>query len=289
MAATDLTEELADPKWDDVEPVPPPHQRGDAFYISPPSWYTRLFGLFGALVAKDEISARAVDLCNLIIRDFTSHYTAWWYKFHVLERLGYDLEAELDRIAQVLRANNKSYQAWHYRQWLVDRSPHDETAFLTETFERDAKNFHGWSFAIWYAARWDRGADIFALAVAQIASDCRNNSAWNARKTVGEMIGVDPLAEFEAAVDSLRVVGKNEAACNFLLAIVWKAPQLTGRVRELAEELLAKKPDNRHAMGLLLAVAEEKGEVERYCDELMKIDPVRIPYYTLVRQGVLKF
>jgi hypothetical protein len=86
----------------------------------------------------------------------------------------------------------------------------------------------------------------------------------------------------------LRVVGKNEAACNFLLAIVQGRPELTERIRPVAEELISRSSDNQFALLLLLSVARDHVEVEQICDLLISADPVRLPYYTLVKQGVIK-
>jgi protein farnesyltransferase/geranylgeranyltransferase type-1 subunit alpha len=75
---------------------------------------------------------RVIEIWNSIIRDFMSHYTLWWYKFHILEQIPYDADHELEVIRFVLRRNAKDYQAWHYRQWIIDQTliAPDEIPFL---------------------------------------------------------------------------------------------------------------------------------------------------------------
>jgi hypothetical protein len=184
----------------------------------------------------------------------------------------------------------KSYQAWHYRRWLVDRLPgvSDEIPLLTATFSIDAKNFHAWTENIWYAERWNKYVEVFDVAKREVLRNCRNNSAWTVRMTLGEVLNVDPVAELSDAVASLRIVGKNEAACNFILGIVQRHPDLREKVRPLAEELIAQKPHNRFVLGLLLSVTAEQAEIDQICDSLIELDPVRTPYYTLVKQGIIK-
>jgi protein farnesyltransferase/geranylgeranyltransferase type-1 subunit alpha len=191
----------------------------------------------------------------------------------------------------VLAEDAKSYQGWHFRQWLVDREENDpdDVDFVIRAIGADSKNVHAWSYAIWYANRWNRLRDLHVIASESTRIDCRNNSAWSARRTAGMAIGVDSIAEFEYAAASLRKVGKNESAACFLLSLQEKEPTLTGRIRELAQELVTLKPENPVAWRMLLSTATEREEIERICDELMKSDPNRIPFYTLVKTGVLKY
>jgi protein farnesyltransferase/geranylgeranyltransferase type-1 subunit alpha len=276
--------------YSDVTPIPPPQEEGDPFFIEYTPQQATLFSLFNGLIAIPELSPRALALSEEMIEHFPSHYTAWWYKFRILEAIGYDSQNELRFINRSISTCPKLYQAWHYRRWLVDRLPEapDEIPFLRETFVQDGKNFHAWAHALWYAERWNRRQEVFDLAKAEIARDCRNNSPWAVRRTLGLALGVDPAVEFEDTVASLRIVGKNEAACNFLFAVIQGQPELKERVRPIAEELIARSSDNQFALLLLLSVAADQTEFEQICNLLIGADPVRQPYYTLVKQGVIK-
>jgi protein farnesyltransferase/geranylgeranyltransferase type-1 subunit alpha len=276
--------------YSDVIPIPPPQEDHDPFFVQYSPKHSRLFGLFNSLISGPEVSPRALALSEAVISAFPNHYTAWWYKFHILADLGYDPEIELNFVSRSISSQPKCYQAWHYRRWIVDRLPEapDEFPLLTATFDHDPKNFHAWAYGLWYAERWDKRAEFFQLTKAEITRDCRNNSAWTIRRTIGLAIGADPAVEFEEAAASLRVVSKNEAVCNFLLAVAKGNMVLMERIRPLAEQLIAQKPDNRFALWLLLSVAKDQPEIEQICGLLMSADPVRQPFYTMIKQGIIK-
>ena len=278
----------------DLQPVPLPQKTGDPFFIDYTDEYVKLFGYFLALLQKDEKSDRGLKIANFIIKNFPTHYTAWSYKFEILEQTPYDYDSEVKFIEEIILDNPKSYQAWHYRQWLVDRCEicPDEIAFLVRVFLIDAKNFHAWNFALWYGKRWDKDNDIFLLTTLQIRNDPRNNSAWNARRTIGDRMNVDLDKEFNDAEKTLMNITKNEAACNFVMSLADKNPSLKPKIYKLGNKMLEKNSNNPQAYRLLLYVANQDNnteEIHRLCDELMKIDPIRVPYYTLLKQGKIKF
>lgn len=283
-----------DPDFKDLKPVPLPQTKGDPFFINYSAEIVDLFGYFFALLEKDEISERGIKVAERIIEKFTSHYTAWWYKYHILETLPYDFKRETEFINKILVENPKSYQAWHYMQWLVDKSPefHDQIPFLKSTFIIDEKNFHAWSFSIWYAERWNQYNEVYLLALHQIKIDMRNNSAWNTRRTIGEKLNVDIEKEFNDVEDSLLQIGKNESACNFAMSLVDKKVELKDRLKSLANKMIEMKPDNFYAYRLLLYVANidnDTSEIHHICDELIKLDTIRAPYYSLLKTGKIKF
>lgn len=283
-----------DPSFSDLKPSPLPQTKGDPFFINYSEEIADLFGYFFALLEKDEISERGVKVSERVIEKFTGHYTAWGYKYHILETIPYDFNREAEFINKILITNPKSYQAWHYMQWLVDRSTefHDQIPFLKSTFEIDEKNFHAWSFSIWYAERWNQYEEVFSLALYQIQIDMRNNSAWNTRRTIGEKLNVDIEKEFNDVEESLLKIGKNESACNFAMSLVDKKIEFKDRLKNLANKLIEMKPDNFHAYKLLLYVANldnNKSEIDHLCDELMKLDSIRVPYYSLLKSGKIKF
>jgi hypothetical protein len=118
-----------------------------------------------------------------------------------LERLGYDVEQDLDLVVDLLRANRKSDQACRRRQWLVGWSPHDTMPFLAEAFEGDANNSAD-------------GASQFGTAVLPSSPSRSPRSgriAGTRRGARRKQSGGDRLAEFEDALVSLWVFGKGEA------------------------------------------------------------------------------
>jgi protein farnesyltransferase/geranylgeranyltransferase type-1 subunit alpha len=276
--------------WTDLILVPMPQTADDPFFTLYSDEYVQVFGRFHAILNRQELSPRALAICNHIITQWPKHITAWWYKFHLLEALGYDFEYEMDLLRTALGHDPKSYQGWHYRRWLVSRNLAlaDELPLLAQVLDNDHKNYHAWSYAVWFAQAANQEQAVYDLALRYIELDCRNNSAWNTRKTVGESLGVDATAEFEAAVASLREVGKNEAAFNFMKAMTDRDAGLKERLRSVAEELIGLKEDNRYAWVLLLSQTTEQGEISRICDRLIELDSLRTPYYNLVKQGVIR-
>ncbi|OHT08932.1 Protein farnesyltransferase/geranylgeranyltransferase type-1 subunit alpha [Tritrichomonas foetus] len=291
------------PEWSDITPIEiSDAPEGEPFHILYNQTYKDLFGYFSALLQKDEISKRALSITERVIKNYTSTYTAWWYKYRILEQLGYDFKKEDKFLNGIIRFNPKSYQAWYYKQWLLDHEKilRDQIPSLRIIFEQDPKNFHAWSFALWYAKRWHQEKEVFLLAKKMCQSDCRNNSAWNARKTLGDMLNISPRSEFEESIESLKAVSKNEATFNFAIAMIHKDPSLIHEFEEVGKLLLKKNPLNMFAWLIKLFILEFKKkngneneneknqnekEKEEICDKLMELDPIRIPYYTLIKEG----
>lgn len=280
-----------DPSFSDVIPLPLPQLPGDAFCVSYTPSYEDLLGHFLALLSSDEASPRAVAVATRVISEYPSHYTAWWYRFRVLSRIGYDTSAELSFVSRITSAAPKSYQAWHYRQWLVDRAPRDpggQIEYLRELFSRDAKNFHAWNFALWYGARWGRTADVHSLALSEIARDVRNNSAWNARLSTGASLNLSASAEFDSAAATLRTVARNDAACGFIAALCRRDASLLPRAAAVGRSIGGCAQGLR--LQLLSACASgARSDIAALCDALCRADPVRARFYALVADGRIRY
>ena len=284
-------------EWEDVVPIPLPQQRGDAFQVSYTDEYIDLMGYFLAVLDKKEVSQRALDITNQVIGKYPAHYTAWWYKYYILENTGFDFNKELEDLSAIIKKAPKSYQAWHYRQWLFEHAKEDvsnanEVAFLNEVFQIDAKNFHAWSYAIWYAEKYQKFKEIYDLSVYQIEVDMRNNSAWNARRAMVDFMKSDLETEFKAGADSLNVITKNEAAVNFVFGLVEDDRKLIPKLKELGETLYTRNPKNPQALHILLWIASDENDTEKIknlCSELIAVDPIRKPYYTLLSEGKIKY
>ena len=60
--------------------------------------------------------------------------------------------------------------------------PTGESEFIEQMFEKDAKNYHVWSYRQWLVKRfdlWDNGELDYVEKL--LERDVRNNSAWNHR------------------------------------------------------------------------------------------------------------
>lgn len=281
-------------EWKDVTPLPLPQKQGDPFQVDYTDEYVDLMGYFLAVLHEKEVSQRALEITNEVIDKFPAHYTAWWYKYYILEKIGYDFHKELETLAEAIKKAPKSYQAWHYRQWLLERTNEivDEVSFLKIVFTIDQKNFHAWSYAIWFADHFKQYQQIYDLAIYQLDIDLRNNSAWNTRKAMGDFMNSDPRKEFESAAQSMDKITKNEAAMNFIFAMVEKDKSLLSDLKELGNKLYERNPQNPRALQILLYIASEENNSERIktlCEELIIVDPIRKPYYTLLIEGKIKY
>lgn len=282
------------PEWEDLKPLPLPQKENDPYYIIYDDNYRDLFGYFFAIVQKDEISPRCIKICEQIINGYPSTYTAWSMKFKCLEKLGFDYDRENSILSRIYDTNPKSYQLWYYKGWLSNHATefHDEMPFLQMVFSEDSKNFHAWNFAIQYARKWHQEKQIYDLSKKMIDKDIRNNSAWNTRVTLGEVLNVSPSSEFDEASEILKTVQKNEAVINFLFEMVKKDPSLLDKLNLLGKFLVESNPQNRFAWLVLLFVESRKdnnSEISKICDELIKTDPLRVNYYTLIKDGKIKF
>jgi hypothetical protein len=123
---------------------------------------------------------------------------------------------------------------------------------------------------------------VYDVAVSETRRDCRNTSAWQARRTLCIAVGVGGRGEFEEATASLRIVSRNEAVVDFLIDLAGRDCEIAPCVRALAQEIVERRP-GALAYRMLLA-----GETERICDILATIDPIRAPFDALVRHGTLQ-
>lgn len=282
-------------KWADIEPMEVSEWDGDGFCVKYTEEYKDLFGYFHAIMKKDEISERAVEISERVIEQVPSHYTAWWYKYHVLKKLGnIDFEKENQWINGILMENPKNYQLWFYKEWLFKRCDVvDQISFFEHMLNSDSKNFHLWSFAIFYGERWNKQAEIYQLALDEIKRDVRNNSAWNARYIVGQKLNVDVTKEFKEAAATLKEISQNEPVINFLIAMCEIDNSLIDDLLLLPDEMLKKKPDNFFAYYIKLYIETKRNNdleiIRKICNELLIIDPIRAPYYNLLKSGKIHF
>lgn len=95
------------------------------------------------------------------------------------------LDEELEFLSQLAEEHPKCYQIWHHRQELSELSGlktniEKELEFVKEQLNSDSKNYHCWSY-YQYLIR-THSLKSLDLVNKYIASDIRNNSAWNMRK-----------------------------------------------------------------------------------------------------------
>ena len=84
-------------KWKDTTPID--QYEGGPAPIAPipyPKQYVEVLGYFRAVLAKDEISNRALELTGEVIGLSSGNYTAWHYRRKLIDKLGHPLELEMN-------------------------------------------------------------------------------------------------------------------------------------------------------------------------------------------------
>ena len=254
--------------------------------------------------------------------------------------------AWLDKIAT---HNLKNYQIWHHRQVVVSELseiPKGETMFLARILAKDAKNYHVWSYRQWLVRHFGLWPDTSSEALersgpaaataegeeassdraaaaqrrggeaelrfmeALLASDVRNNSAWNHRFFVlfGREGGLAPAPwvfdrEIDFAQQKIGLAPQNVAAWNYLRGVVRTQKRQAGGAKagepstapaDLAElEDFAKqyaevdgpldKIRSSHALELLADIWSANGDPghARKALEILaeKLEPIRKGYW----------
>lgn len=276
----------------DLTPLPLPKQVPGFFEMHYTDDYKELMGYFFALYVKREYSERALRMCDRVLSRFQLNYTAWSYKMLILEHIGYDYKKVQADVEYIINQDSKIFQAWQFYRWLSERHEFDAFPLMRDVLKYEPKNFHAWSYIVWYARKYNKADELYNLCLEQIDLDARNNSAWSSRMVAMDMKNLDPESEFDSAAESLRKIPRNEAARNYLYGLCDKNPQLIPKLDQLGEELCEKNPDNFNAYRLLLYKASVDHNTEKIgelCDQLIRVDPIRTNYYNLLKAGKIQY
>ena len=229
--------------YDDLTLSPLPKQIPGFFEVAYTQEYTRLMGLFFALYTKKEYSTRALKLCNKIIEKYCTHSQAWAYKIEIYKHIGFDKETVQNELEEQIVADTKIYGAWNAYQWLINETGIDPIPLLNRVFNKEPKNFHAWQFSIWYAMNFHKEEEIYKIALSEIEKDVYNNSAWNTRYSIAEMLKKPIDQEFDAAFDAMKKTPHNESVRNFLFGLCEKEPKLIDKLDALGKELCSEDKD----------------------------------------------
>ncbi|KAF2156905.1 protein prenylyltransferase [Myriangium duriaei CBS 260.36] len=330
------------PKWEDVTPFPQDDGGPNPLAaISYTEGYAEAMAYLRAIMAANEMSERALELTDDIIGMNPAHYTVWLYRAKILTSLDRDMRQEIVWLNQVALAHQKNYQIWHHRQMLLDRinDPAGEIAFINRMLKGDAKNYHVWSYRQWLVRRFglwtstqDNGrtdpemlepSDDEDTSLTQpdappppprsteleetalfIATDVRNNSAWNHRfflvnaneNSPGVRDSTIYDRELGFAKAAVRRAPQNQSPWNYLRGTVERAHGKDGivQLKDFCGEFvnLDAAEDNNyvtssHALQLLAEIlGREKrvADARRALDLLAtKYDPIRVNYWNYLK------
>jgi protein farnesyltransferase/geranylgeranyltransferase type-1 subunit alpha len=210
------------PTWSDIDPIPQDDGPGQPLAaIAYTEAYSEGMSYLRAVMAKNEMSERVLELTEDIIQMNPAHYTVWYvvlaqsrrvsrivkewnrlayigiiidvatdmfkfrlYRARVLFTLNAPLRTEIEWLNPTSLRHQKNYQIWHHRQTIIDRldDPTGEQEFISQMFALDSKNYHVWSYRQWLVKRFGLWDDGELEAVELLLKiDVRNNSAWNHR------------------------------------------------------------------------------------------------------------
>lgn len=186
-----------------------------------------------------EDGAPVIGLLDKILECCEGHYTVWMYRrLRVLaeEQRAHpegrrpvfeagDLDGELEWLRRFAVDNPKNYQVWQHRQWITDQMGGATAAAELDAniadFMREPKNYHAWQYRQWLLRRF--GGPVSAeldLVDELLRIDVYNNSAWNHRCFVWEVLGAAvPAWQADEAAWAQRRLSRdpaNQSARNYV-------------------------------------------------------------------------
>ncbi|EFJ26706.1 hypothetical protein SELMODRAFT_228128 [Selaginella moellendorffii] len=252
-------------EWKDVEPIPQDDGPNPVVPIAYTSQFREVMDYFRAVVARDERSARALNLTGEVIALNPGNYTVWHFRRLVLESIEGDLDKEMDFIENMAEDNAKNYQIWHHRRWLAEkRGPacmNAELEFTANILSEDGKNYHAWSHRQWVLEKLGGWEKELEFLVQMLQEDVYNNSVWNQRffvitnsPAIGGLVAAKD-SELKFCCDAIRFAPDNESAWRYLGGLfkddksaLVRSPEV---IRVCIEEL-AKDKISVHALNFLL-------------------------------------
>ncbi|KAF6250982.1 hypothetical protein COO60DRAFT_704582 [Scenedesmus sp. NREL 46B-D3] len=257
------------PEWSDVAPAEAsPGDPGNVVAVKYSKHDKELLGYFNACVAKGEKGERVLQLTADVIAANQAHYSAWQYRWEVLQELATDLTAEYEFTQRIAADSAKNYQLWNHQRKLAKalgaHATQRELDFCTSALETDSKNYHAWAHRQVVVASGSAWQQELRYVQRLLAEDVRNNSAWNQRffvlqHTLGQYSSLEHVMESELCylAEQIARVPDNESAWNYL----WGLFTLPGcrpaemgaqhKVHIICREALSDSPSCKPALDTL--------------------------------------
>lgn len=283
------------PGWEDVVPIPQDDGPVDKPVVQIP--YTDEFkdtmNYFRALLHKQELSHRALELCTAAIDLSPPNYTAWRFRRAILEALNDPklFEEDFEYTQEMAEENCKNYQIWHHRQWLVTitNDASRELQFTESLIDDDSKNYHAWAYRQWVIKKFNLWERELAYIDRLLTQDLRNNSAWNMRFFVythaPQLTSLEK--EVEAAMLWISRSPNNQSPWNYIKGLfAHRSFDEMPKIEEFCKEALTKWPVCPNPLSLLIEINDRKATKEslnlakEYCQKLSSsLDSIHKKYW----------
>jgi protein farnesyltransferase/geranylgeranyltransferase type-1 subunit alpha len=282
-------------EWKDIVPI----EQDDGENAPVPIAYTDEFkntmNYFRAIVERNEISERALQLTAHAIELNPANYTAWYYRRIVLFGLKKDLAEEVEYMNHMTEENEKNYQVWYHRQAILEqyRKTDGELELNSRMIAQDTKNYHAWAHRQWVVKTfklWDGELEYLDQLIRE---DVRNNSAWNHRFFV--LSHTTDLSseevrknEIEYAFKHIGKAPNNESPWNYAKGLANIKPESDEVFKLLevkAKDILQRTSVNVHAHYILIDCYARTSdpqlldEAVQLCDNLIRYDSIRSKYW----------
>lgn len=295
------------PEWADVEPISIKTQTS-ILDIKYTSRYEETFSYFRAMLVRDELSERSLELTADCIELQRSNFSVWYFRRRILRKLTHHLINELKYIERVIEDEPKNYQVWHHRKTIVEwlRDCSQDKQLTASVLIQDSKNYHAWQHRQWVVKEFNIWDGELEFTDAQLAMDIRNNSAWNHRFFVvkGTRLYEDSewlKEEFRHIYKKIEQSPNNESSWSYfrgLLIIVYGCLTAHQESREFCDKLYREKNcRSAHLLAFVLDVIQEdiskststqadkialKTKANDLCETLSETDLVRSRYWKYI-------
>ncbi|VEU24217.1 DEKNAAC105411 [Brettanomyces naardenensis] len=285
-----MSQKFGDYDYSDLEPLPLDSPETDDIILCRIMYseeYKTLMSYMRALMAKNELSERALYMTELVIGKVAAHYTVWEYRYKIVKELAGEgaadnaaenaadnapdglqdsqgpgvspstiLQRELSWCGRIALENEKNYQIWHYRQLIIG-------LMIDLLYGGDSSSY-------------DIEKEEYPIISKMIKDDEKNYHVWSHRRWLVETFKLHSSKEELRFTEELLIQDvRNNSAWNHRFFVIFGGKTMN---RDLDEEIefvklqIEKSPTNPSSWNYLrgiykkmgLNIGELKGFVDKF-------------------------